>query len=150
MLSLLDLSKTKLESLVWLAGHLRIVDAMARNHKCTVCGKAFVSKKELDAHAKKPHIATLKRKGLMDWGNVRAEKAKKVSQELFKRYQDEFTADFEENKVLIASLASARGRSSKRVRNTIAGYITRLAVLSQSRRTEKQRRYQQEACVSLQ
>jgi len=29
---------------------------MAKNYKCTVCGRAFVSKKELDAHAKKAHI----------------------------------------------------------------------------------------------
>jgi len=30
---------------------------MAKNYKCIVCGRAFVSKKELDAHAKKAHIA---------------------------------------------------------------------------------------------
>jgi uncharacterized C2H2 Zn-finger protein len=30
---------------------------MAKNYKCTACGRAFASKKELDAHAKKAHIA---------------------------------------------------------------------------------------------
>jgi uncharacterized C2H2 Zn-finger protein len=30
---------------------------MAKNYKCAVCGRAFVSKKELDAHAKKAHAA---------------------------------------------------------------------------------------------
>jgi uncharacterized C2H2 Zn-finger protein len=28
---------------------------MAKNYKCAVCGRAFVSKKELDAHTKKAH-----------------------------------------------------------------------------------------------
>jgi hypothetical protein len=52
---LLNLSKTKLENLIWLAGHLGAVNPMAKNYKCTVCGRAFVSKKELDAHTKKAH-----------------------------------------------------------------------------------------------
>ena len=30
---------------------------MAKNYKCAVCGMAFVSKKELDAHTKKAHTA---------------------------------------------------------------------------------------------
>jgi uncharacterized C2H2 Zn-finger protein len=30
---------------------------MAKNYKCTECGRAFVSKKELDAHAQKAHVA---------------------------------------------------------------------------------------------
>jgi len=30
---------------------------MAKHYKCTVCGRAFVSKKELDVHARKAHIA---------------------------------------------------------------------------------------------
>jgi uncharacterized C2H2 Zn-finger protein len=28
---------------------------MAKNYKCTVCGRAFASKKELDAHTQKAH-----------------------------------------------------------------------------------------------
>jgi uncharacterized C2H2 Zn-finger protein len=28
---------------------------MAKNYKCNVCGRAFVSKKELDAHTQKAH-----------------------------------------------------------------------------------------------
>ena len=70
----------------------------------------------------------------MALGNVRSEKAKKTAQELLRRYPDKFTEDFDENKKLVISLVSI---PSKNLRNTIAGYITRLIVRSQS--TEKQR-----------
>jgi len=62
-------------------------------------------------------------------GNVRQEKVKKIARDLLERYPDRFTADFEENKKTVGSLVSV---PSKRLRNTIVGYITRLAVSSQS------------------
>jgi len=65
----------------------------------------------------------------MDLGNVRSEKVKRIARELFTRYPEKFTADFEENKKLIATLANI---PSKKLRNTIAGYVTRLVVLLQS------------------
>ena len=65
----------------------------------------------------------------MDLGNIRSQKVKRIAKELLKRYPDKFTADFEDNKKLVASLVSA---PSKSLRNTIAGYITSLVVLSQS------------------
>ena len=71
-------------------------------------------------------------------GNVRSQKVKRIAKELLRRHPDTFTADFEENKKLVASLVST---PSKSLRNTIAGYITSLVVLSQSRRTENHRRY---------
>jgi uncharacterized C2H2 Zn-finger protein len=46
---------TEWESLIWLAEHLQIVDTMGKNYKCNVCGRAFVAKKELDAHIQKAH-----------------------------------------------------------------------------------------------
>ena len=73
----------------------------------------------------------------MDLGNVRSEKVKRIAKELLRRYPDKFTADFEENKKLVASLVST---PSKSLRNTITGYITSLVVLSQSR-TENHGRY---------
>ena len=73
----------------------------------------------------------------MALGNVRSEKVKKIGRELYKRHSDKFTVDFEENKKLVDSLVST---PSKSLRNTIAGYITRLMVRSQSR-TEKQNIY---------
>ncbi len=74
----------------------------------------------------------------MDLGNVRSQKVKRIAKELLRRHPDKFTADFEDNKKLVASLVST---PSKSLRNTIAGYITSLVVLSQSRRTENHRRY---------
>ena len=62
-------------------------------------------------------------------GNVRPEKVKRIARELLRRYPDKFTSDFEENKKLLESLVTT---PSKRLRNTIAGYLTRLVVLSHS------------------
>ena len=73
----------------------------------------------------------------MDLGNVRSQKVKRIAKELLRRYPDKFTADFEDNKKLVASLVST---PSKSLRNTITGYITSLVVLSQSR-TENHRTY---------
>jgi len=73
----------------------------------------------------------------MDLGNIRSQKVKRIAKELLRRYPDKFTADFEDNKKLVASLVST---PSKSLRNTITGYITSLVVLSQSR-TENHGRY---------
>ena len=67
-------------------------------------------------------------------GNVRQEKIKKIARDLLERYPDRFTADFEENKKTIDSLVNV---PSKRLRNTIVGYVTRLAVISQSGETSQ-------------
>jgi small subunit ribosomal protein S17e len=61
-------------------------------------------------------------------GNVRSEKVKKISRELIRRYPDRFTTDFEENKKTVESLINT---PSKRLKNTIAGYITRLEAFSE-------------------
>ena len=61
-------------------------------------------------------------------GNVRPENVKRVAHELLKRYPDKFTSDFEENKKVVMSLVSV---SSPKLRNSIVGYITRLASRSQ-------------------
>jgi len=68
-------------------------------------------------------------------GAVRSEKVKKVARELLRRYPDKFTTDFEENKKFIESLMNV---PSKRLRNTIVGYVTRLATLSQSEKTPQE------------
>jgi len=68
----------------------------------------------------------------MRLGAVRSEKVKKVARELIRRYPDKFTTNFEENKKFIEPLINV---PSKRLRNTIVGYVTRLATLSQSEKT---------------
>lgn len=63
-------------------------------------------------------------------GNVRSEKVKRAARELIRKYPDKFTSDFEENKKILSSIAFI---PSIRLRNSIAGYITRLVTLSQPR-----------------
>jgi small subunit ribosomal protein S17e len=55
-------------------------------------------------------------------GNVRTEQIKRTAKELIRRFPDKFSADFENNKHVVSSLVT--GGTSK-VRNQIAGYITR-------------------------
>jgi len=62
-------------------------------------------------------------------GKVRPERVKKIARELLKRYPDKFTADFENNKKLLGSLSEI---SSARLRNRIAGYITRLVAITKA------------------
>ena len=66
-------------------------------------------------------------------GNVRPEKVKRVARELFEKYPNKFTTDFEQNKKLLESMINT---PSKSLRNTIAGYITRLVILSEPETTE--------------
>ncbi|MEM2027504.1 MAG: 30S ribosomal protein S17e [Candidatus Bathyarchaeia archaeon] len=61
-------------------------------------------------------------------GNVRPEKVKRIARELIRKYPDKFTANFEENKKILSSIALI---PSTRLRNSIAGYITRLVSISQ-------------------
>jgi len=51
---------------------------------------------------------------------------------MIKRYPDKFTTDFESNKKLLESMAKM---SSTRLRNRIAGYITRLMAITKAAET---------------
>ncbi len=55
-------------------------------------------------------------------GTVKPAYIKVIARELLKRYPDLFTGDFNENKRLVAELTNIQ---SKKVRNRVAGYITR-------------------------
>ena len=65
-------------------------------------------------------------------GKVRPDQVKKIARELVRRYPDKFTLDFENNKKLVESLTKV---SSTRLRNRIAGYITRLLTVMQAAET---------------
>lgn len=54
-------------------------------------------------------------------GNVRTDQVKRTAKELVRRFPDKFTANFEENKLLVSKLL--QGATTK-IRNQIAGYIT--------------------------
>lgn len=62
-------------------------------------------------------------------GKVRPEKVKKMARDLTKRYPDKFTTNFETNKKALNSIAKIY---SSKLRNLIAGYITRLMVISKA------------------
>ena len=56
-------------------------------------------------------------------GNIRSDKIKRTSKELVAKYHQQFSTDFDHNKVLVSRLTNVQ---SKRMRNRIAGYVTRI------------------------
>ena len=56
-------------------------------------------------------------------GRIKTQLIKRVTNELMNRHRDTFTKDFEKNKELVARFISV---PSKKIRNIIAGYVTRL------------------------
>jgi len=56
-------------------------------------------------------------------GNIKQTFIKRTARELFDRYPNEFTREFEHNKGKVAELTNV---TSKTIRNRIAGYITKL------------------------
>ncbi len=59
-------------------------------------------------------------------GKVRIAAVKKTARELITRYPDKFTTDYEANKKTLESLVDAK---TKRLRNRIVGYVTRLKIV---------------------
>jgi small subunit ribosomal protein S17e len=62
-------------------------------------------------------------------GKVKTEQIKRVGKELMARFPAKFTRNFDENKRLVDSLTQG---TTTRVRNQIAGYITRKLSLAQA------------------
>jgi small subunit ribosomal protein S17e len=56
-------------------------------------------------------------------GRIKTQLIKRTTQDLFKQYKDRFSTDFDENKKAVDKVAIMHG---KKLRNVIAGYITRL------------------------
>ena len=59
-------------------------------------------------------------------GKVRIASVKKVARELIEQYPDRFTTNYESNKVAMANVVDAK---TKRLRNRIVGYVTRLKIV---------------------
>jgi len=59
---------------------------------------------------------------------------KRIARELIERYPDRFTADFENNKKGVQSLTTV---SSVKLRNRIAGYVTRLLSTQDAQESEQ-------------
>ena len=60
-------------------------------------------------------------------GKVRTEQVKRLARELVERFPDKFTLNFAENKESVNVFTDI---SSKKLRNRLAGYITRLVTLT--------------------
>ena len=56
-------------------------------------------------------------------GRIKTKLTKRISNKLVKNHRDELKKDFESNKKLVSKFADIR---SKKLRNIIAGYVTRL------------------------
>jgi small subunit ribosomal protein S17e len=67
---------------------------------------------------------------LLGLGKVRTDTVKRISRELLRRFPDRFTGDFESDKQVVNDLVTT---PSKRLRNRIAGYITRLKIVEAER-----------------
>ncbi len=60
---------------------------------------------------------------LTTMGRIKTQLSKRVTQELMQKHGDAFSTDFEENKKLVKDYTTV---SSRRIKNTVAGYVTRL------------------------
>jgi small subunit ribosomal protein S17e len=67
-------------------------------------------------------------------GKVRPEHVKKIARELVELYPDKFSTDFQNNKKVVESLAQIY---SSKLRNRIAGYITRLQSIAYAGEVEE-------------
>ncbi len=56
-------------------------------------------------------------------GKVRTETIKKIARDLLQRHPSKFTVDYEANRQIVDQVVDFR---SKRMRNRISGYVTRL------------------------
>ncbi|MBW2970680.1 30S ribosomal protein S17e [Candidatus Woesearchaeota archaeon] len=61
-------------------------------------------------------------------GRIKTKLIKRISNDLVKTHGDEFKGNFEENKQLVANFTNIQ---SKKMRNIIAGYVTRLVKLKE-------------------
>ncbi len=56
-------------------------------------------------------------------GRIKTQFIKRTSTDLMGKHSDKFTIDFEHNKIAVSQLTDVQ---SKKVRNVIAGYLSRL------------------------
>ncbi|MDT7875966.1 30S ribosomal protein S17e [Sulfolobus sp. SCGC AB-777_L09] len=68
-------------------------------------------------------------------GNVYTKDIKRVSIELYSKLKDQVTTDFAKNKKLVEEYVDVQ---SKKVRNRIAGYLTRYAKLIKEKSEKKE------------
>lgn len=77
-------------------------------------------------------------------GKVRPDQIKKAARDILTRYHERFTTNFEENKKILDQVARVY---SPRMKNRIAGYVTRLMVISQRATAEEAEETTEEAII---
>jgi small subunit ribosomal protein S17e len=65
----------------------------------------------------------------MTLGKVKTEQVKRLGKDLMTRYPEKFNTSFDENKLAVSALTKG---STTRIRNKVAGYITRTNALAQT------------------
>ena len=55
-------------------------------------------------------------------GSIRSSYIKRAAEEIYSRYKEQVNGDFQNNKLLVENL----GITNKKLRNRVAGYVTRL------------------------
>lgn len=68
-------------------------------------------------------------------GAIRPAIIKRVARDLVNKYPDKFTGDFETNKELVGKYTTVQ---TKRLRNILAGYVTRYYKNLNTKRTRKE------------
>lgn len=68
-------------------------------------------------------------------GKVKTEQIKKLGKELMKRFPEKFSRNFDENKQMVDKLTEG---TTTKVRNKVAGYITRTNSLAFSESSEEE------------
>ncbi len=61
---------------------------------------------------------------LLVMGRIKTVLIKRITKKIFREYAERFTNDYEKNKQVVAALLP---ETSKKIRNMVAGYATRLA-----------------------
>jgi small subunit ribosomal protein S17e len=56
-------------------------------------------------------------------GRVKTTFIKRLAQELYRKYPEKFSTEFEKNKAVVDELIAIK---SRKIRNTVAGYLVRL------------------------
>lgn len=59
-------------------------------------------------------------------GNIYTRDIKRIAHEIYEKYKDQVSEDYNKNKELVKAIVDVK---SKKVRNRIAGYLTRYAKL---------------------
>ena len=57
-------------------------------------------------------------------GRIKTQMIKRLTLQLVKQHKERFTTDYAENKKIVEKLLT--GPPTKKIRNTVAGYVTRL------------------------